>query len=138
LWRRRHDVRLAAGSVLAWLLVTTSNVARNSLRSARRYRQFLDRLPREVAAPDIADAVLAHEVADLDLVAALRALSPQDLHLVTLVVLEDFPLAEAGAVLGLTPSAAKTRMHRARHRLRAAMGVQDPGATHDLVTGGRP
>lgn len=45
LWRRRGDVRLVEGSVLPWLLVTTGNVARNSRRGTRRYRQFLSRLP---------------------------------------------------------------------------------------------
>ncbi|MGV8967781.1 MAG: RNA polymerase sigma factor [Cellulomonas sp.] len=137
LWRRRRDVRLVAGSVLPWLLVTTSNVARNSSRSTRRYRQFLDRLPREPVGPDTADVAFRREIADVELGAALRSLSPQDLHLVTLVVLEGCSLAEAAVVLQLTPSAAKTRMHRARHRLRAAMGFEDATAAHDVVIGGR-
>ncbi len=45
LWRCRAKVRLVDGSVLAWLLVTTTNLGRNAARSRRRYRQFLDRLP---------------------------------------------------------------------------------------------
>jgi RNA polymerase sigma-70 factor (ECF subfamily) len=40
LWRRRAEVRLVDGSVLPWLLVTTTNVGRNSARGTRRYRAF--------------------------------------------------------------------------------------------------
>ena len=57
LWRRRRDVRLVDGSVLPWLLVTTSNVARNVGRATRHYRALLDRLPREVTAPDATDGM---------------------------------------------------------------------------------
>ena len=45
LFRRRDDVRVVNGSVLPWLLVTASNLARNSARARRRYQEFLARLP---------------------------------------------------------------------------------------------
>ena len=48
-------------------------------------------------------------------------MSAEDLHLVSLVVFEDYSLAAAAAVLNLTPGAAKTRMHRARQRMKAAI-----------------
>jgi RNA polymerase sigma-70 factor (ECF subfamily) len=56
-----------------------------------------------------------------DLADALASLNAEDLHLVSLVVFEDYSLAAAAAVLNLTPGAAKTRMHRARQRMKAAM-----------------
>lgn len=112
LWRRRRDVRVVAGQVLPWLLVTTTNAARNSRRGARRYRALLDKLPRPEERPD--------EPTDIrdDLAAGLRALATPDLHLVCLVVLEGYPVAEAAEVLGLTESAARSRLHRARTRAR--------------------
>lgn len=124
LWRRRRDVRLVNGSVLPWLLVTTSNVARNVGRGTRRYRALLDRLPRETTTADVADALLdAHpmETLDPDLAAALHSLGRRDLQLFTLVVLEDYPIADAAALLSLSPGAAKTRLHRARLRLRGQL-----------------
>jgi len=140
LWRRRRDVRLVDGSVLPWLLVTTSNVARNAQRASRRYRQFLGRLPRQPVASDAADAALdLHPFDGIDqhLGAALRSLSAQDLQLVTLVALEDYSVADAAAVLRLTPSAAKARLHRARHRLRAALGgLPDDVTAQTIVAGG--
>lgn len=124
LWRRRRDVRLVNGSVLPWLLVTASNVARNVGRGTRRHRALLDRLPRETTTADVADALLdAHpmETLDPDLAAALRTLSRRDLQLFSLVVLEDYPIAEAATLLSLSAGAAKTRLHRARLRLRGQL-----------------
>jgi RNA polymerase sigma factor (sigma-70 family) len=132
LWRRRDDVRLVDGSVLPWLLVTTTNVTRNLTRSRRRYRDFLARLPRASTSPDTADVVLDHGSVGLDpaMTAALRALGARDLELVTLVVLEDLSLGDAALALGISASAAKARMHRARGRLREQLGdtVLDPTA----------
>lgn len=132
LWRRREDVRVVNGSVLAWLLVTTSNVARNQRRAARRYRRFLEALPRPEEVPDAAETALALDL-DSGLRDALRTLRGPDLHLLTLVALEDLPIADAAAAIGITPAAAKTRVHRIRVQLRdhlsdnAAAGLT-PGA----------
>ena len=46
LWRRRRSVHLVNDSVLPWLLVTTTNLARNLTRGLRRYRALLATLPR--------------------------------------------------------------------------------------------
>lgn len=94
-------------------------VARRVLATARRgslrRSALADRLRqglREEAAP--ADA-------DLELRAALAALAERDRELVLLVAWEGFGVAEAGAVLGLRPDAARARYSRARARLRAAL-----------------
>ena len=127
LWRRRSAVRMVEASVLPWLLVTTTNVARNSGRAARRYRRFLESLPR---AESVSDDFFgrAQGILDQDVASALGALKAEDLHLVVLVVFEEYTLAAAGAVLGLSPSAAKSRFHRARQRLKAALADARPRA----------
>src|ERR1700733_6941569 len=58
LWRSRSKVQLVDGSVLPWLLVTTTNLGRNASRARRRYRRFLERLPRVEEHPDTADVAL--------------------------------------------------------------------------------
>jgi RNA polymerase sigma factor (sigma-70 family) len=124
LWRRRAKVRIVGGSVVPWLLVTTTNMARNHGRAALRHRRLLDSLPRTEASPGAleSDFVFSpQETLDQDLASALATLSADDLHLVSLVVFEDYSLAAAAAMLNLTPGAAKTRMHRARQRMKAAM-----------------
>ncbi|WP_159801379.1 RNA polymerase sigma factor [Arthrobacter zhaoguopingii] len=121
LWRQRIRVRLVECSVLPWLLVTTTNCALNVRRSRRRYEALLKSLPHAPPAADPGDIFLSDNPSqgvDGPLASALRALKPVDLQLITLVVLEGYDLASAAGILGLGPEAAKTRLHRARHRLR--------------------
>lgn len=138
LWRRRRDVRLVGGSVLPWLLVTTTNVGLNMARGTRRYRRLLARLPRETTAPDPAIGVEEGVLGmDPGLRASLRGLSEPDRHLVALVVLEDYSVADAAAFVGISETAAKSRLHRARAHLRTALsGSALSGQAAEL--GGRP
>lgn len=141
LWRRRDKVRLVDGSVLPWLLVTTTNVARNARRAAFRYRKLLNALPRADSAGDPLDAVLSRhpfEAVDHELAAALRGLGALDQKLISLVALEGYTVAAAASVLGLSPQAAKSRMHRARGRLAAATGHPIPAASLPVTNGEMP
>lgn len=121
LWRNRGRVRLVNGSVLPWLLVTTTNASRNLHRSVRRHRALLDRLPRGRDGADPAQIYIDHSIADglePDLVAQLRQLSGIDQQIVVLVALEGYSQAEAAAALDLSLSALKARLHRVRAKLR--------------------
>ncbi|PYI67927.1 hypothetical protein CVV68_08690 [Arthrobacter livingstonensis] len=131
LWRRRAKVRLVNGSVLPWLLTTTTNVARNHQRAARRYHSFLSALPREVESPDAAEEAMArnpYEALEPELAAAVLALGSADRQLVALVVVAGCSIGDAADVLDVTASAAKTRLHRARLKLRAALEPHPPAA----------
>jgi RNA polymerase sigma-70 factor (ECF subfamily) len=121
LWRKRETVPVVDGSVLPWLLVTTTNLARNSGRGVRRYQAAIDRLPRS---QDLADpAETAEErIAREQLLDAVRALGEPDAALVLLTALEGFTPSEAGAAVGLSAGAARTRLHRARRRLQHRLG----------------
>jgi RNA polymerase sigma-70 factor (ECF subfamily) len=144
LWRRRKQVRVVEGSILPWLLVTTTNMARTSARTALRYQRLLKALPRtEDISDPTADSYRSFQDAlDQDLARALATLTAEDLHLVTLVVFEDHTIVAAAAVLDLTPAAAKSRFHRARQRLRAALdgdaSPNPPTAPTPVLEGGRP
>jgi DNA-directed RNA polymerase specialized sigma24 family protein len=89
LWRRRAKVRLVEGSVLPWLLVTTTNVARNSGRAAFRYRRLLSSLPRAEILSNAAYDQHPHDEMDGDAARALGTLNALDLQLVSLVVLRN-------------------------------------------------
>lgn len=127
LWRRRRSVRLVSGSILPWLLVTTVNLSRNARRSTSRYRQLLHGLPRDEAAtgPDIDESETRQRLAS-----SLGRLGPVDEALFVLTVVEDFPITQAAQVVGLKPSTARVRLHRARARLRHEL--------HDLNRNIRP
>jgi RNA polymerase sigma factor (sigma-70 family) len=132
LWRRREKVRLVDGSVLPWLLVTTTNVGRNARRAAWRYRKLLDSLPRDPTVEDAAEEIFSRnplEAVDPELAEALRTLNALDRQLFSLVILEGYTVAAAATVLGLSASAAKTRMHLARLRMKKALGgpSRNPG-----------
>ncbi len=58
LWRKRRTVGLVHGSVLPWLLVTTLNLSRNSLRARARYERVLRTLPRVEAMAPLDEAAL--------------------------------------------------------------------------------
>ena len=144
LWRRRKHVRLVQGSILPWLLVTTTNLARNRTRAALRYQRLLKALPRnqEVGDPSGDPYRKYQNQLDQDLARALGTLTAEDLHLVSLVVFEEHTVSAAAAVLNLTPAAAKSRMHRARQRLRAALNddisTKPPTAPTPILEGERP
>ena len=93
-------------------------VARNVLAAARRgrlkHREIADALRSELA-------VSPANPVDIELDSALAALAERDRELVLLVAWEGFGVAEAGAVLGLKPDAARARYSRARARLRTVL-----------------
>ncbi|MFC7432176.1 MULTISPECIES: RNA polymerase sigma factor [unclassified Agrococcus] len=123
-WRKRARVRIVDDSLLPWLLVTATNCARNAGRSRRRLDRLIAHIPRADDAPDAADVVGdRQEAADAKtaVAAALRALPPADASLIALVMLEEVPLADAARALGIGYGAAKTRIHRARARMRAQL-----------------
>lgn len=134
LWRQRAKVTLVQGSVLPWLLVTTTNCALNVRRATRRYDALLKKLPRTPDAEDSAVTYLQGSVLDdVDgrLATALRALKPVDLKLITLVALEGYDISAAATILQLSPGTAKTRIHRARQRLREQL--PDPSLARPLT-----
>ncbi|MFF1831146.1 RNA polymerase sigma factor [Paenarthrobacter sp. NPDC058233] len=125
LWRLRKKVVLVEGSVLPWTLATTTNIARNAQRAAFRYRRMLDSLPRQdEASVDSGETVYLQSALDHDMVSALRCLGALDLQLFSLVAFEGYTVAAAAEILRLSPSAAKSRMHRARSKMKNALERQ--------------
>lgn len=108
----------ASGSALPWLYGIAGNVVRTHLRR---------RQPHALAGVDLAvdwDAVDARLDAGArrgELRAALDALSPGERELLLLLAWDGLTPAEAAQLLGLTPVAARSRLHRARARAQAAL-----------------
>jgi RNA polymerase sigma factor (sigma-70 family) len=124
LWRRRSSVRVVDGSVLPWLLVTTTNLARNLARGLRRYRTLIAALPRAEDARSAEDDAL-EQIEEMRTAArvreALSTLTPSDAALITLTMFEHYSPAQAAAALGISDGAARTRLHRARTRMATAL-----------------
>lgn len=130
LWRKRQSVKVLDGSILPWLLVTATNTSRNISRAGRRYQQLLQRLPRveSSVSPDEqpSESTVSEELAD-----AIRVLSIRDAQFFCLVALEGYSVSEVAEILGSSPGAARTRLHRIRRKLQNQLGY--PGAdSHQL------
>ena len=136
LWRQRDSETVVDGSPLEWLLVTTTNVARNVRRGTARYRAVLDRLPRSVVLTDPAEQALtrlARYRGETEVRIAMRQLSAVDLNLLMLTALEGLSVQEASAALGLKEGTGRSRLSRARARLRGAL-TDDETASVGLTT----
>jgi RNA polymerase sigma-70 factor (ECF subfamily) len=125
-WRKRDAVRVIDGSIIAWLAVAATNLARNSIRSRNRNRALLSRLNStrgsEVHAADHAEQVGERLDRDSLLTAAHRALArmpARDRDVIALCLIQGLSTAEAAAALGIAPGTVKSRLSRARHRLSA-------------------
>jgi RNA polymerase sigma-70 factor (ECF subfamily) len=125
LWRHRKSVRVVDGSVLPWLLVTTTNLTRNLTRGIRRYRALITSLPRATEMRSSEDLAL-ESIEGIRLAASVReamgTLAPADVALIVLTAFERYSPAQAAVALGITEGAARTRLHRARARLAVALG----------------
>lgn len=115
LWRKREAVRLVDGSPLPWLLNTVSNSARNLERSGRRYRALLARTPVAAhhPAPSASD--------ETGILAALKRLPAREQSVLVLTVLEGYPDRAAAETLGIPVGTVKSRLARAKAKLREEM-----------------
>lgn len=123
-WRLR--ARLRSGDdeepLRPWLFGIATNVLRNTARSARRHRAALGRLPPRGDIPDFADEVVDRVELTQQLVAARAALARlrrSEREVLALVVWSDLAYAEAADALGVRVGTVKSRLSRARTRLRA-------------------
>lgn len=126
LWRKRQSVRLVDGSVLPWVLVTATNLSRNTTRSLRRYRSLIASLPRGYVSESAEDGVV-RQIEELRLTKKIRdalgGLSPSDVALITLTTYEGYSTAQIAAAQGISDGAARTRLHRARSRMAGSLGA---------------
>lgn len=124
----------ARGSTRVWLFGIASNLVRRHWRSEERR---LNALHRDVATPTTSidplltmSGVIDRVDASSDvraLIAELGRLDETDRELLALTGWESMSSAEAGAVLGIPAATVRSRIRRARARLRAA--TNERGAT---------
>lgn len=120
-WRSRTKVRIVDGSLLPWLLTVTNYVLLNQARTARRYSRLLAAVPASDQEPDHADQVLERLDRDATLVAVRRAmgkLSAQEQMILDLCLVEEMSTATAAAVLDIPVGTVKSKLHRAREKIR--------------------
>ena len=124
--RKRYDV--TRPDARPWLYGITSNlISRYHRAEARRYRA-LARAGADEASEDHADLVAGRLDAQAfrrPLAAALAAISDSDRDVLLLVAWAELTSEEAGEALGIPAGTVRSRLHRARTRIRAALGCDD-------------
>ncbi|HEX5560114.1 MAG TPA: RNA polymerase sigma factor [Nocardioidaceae bacterium] len=128
-WRRLEDVPADPSAARAWLF----GVARKTLLSTRRREDRHDAMAVRLAGERWGPAdrggdpdLVARRV---DVAAAWPHLSASEQETITLSVLDGLSGPEAAAVLGISPTAFRLRLSRARRTLRRRL---------DLTTAGGP
>jgi RNA polymerase sigma-70 factor (ECF subfamily) len=118
-WRRLGDVPPGDEARL-WLYGTARRVLANQDRGTRRRDRLTERLRDELRRQ-----LPAHQPAERSaLLEALAELSEADRELLMLVGWEELTPTQAARALRISPLAARTRLHRARRRLRARLAEQ--------------
>ena len=128
-WRRRghlppHD------EIRLWLYGVARRVLANHHRGGARRERLGERLRQRIVAAVSRDP--AGEVPQrLQVRAALALLDEPDRELIMLTAWEGLQPREAAEVLGISAGAARTRLSRARARLREAIGDDPEAAGHE-------
>ncbi|MGD9696741.1 MAG: RNA polymerase sigma factor [Thermoleophilia bacterium] len=115
-WRRLDDIPPGERSRL-WLYGVARNVLSNQRRGMRRRDRLGGRLREQLALA--AASVPPPGGGPATVRAAMARLGRADREIIALTAWEGLDVAEAARVLGLRPTTARTRLHRARTRLRA-------------------
>lgn len=128
-WRRRAEVVFTEDdSVLPWLLAVANNAVRNRRRTLRRHRNLLAKLPPLPAEQDHSDDVAEQVDVERDgvhVLAAFRQLRPAEQDVLALCVWHDLSHEDAALALGVPTGTVKSRLHRARTRLRELADRED-------------
>ncbi|MEU6015960.1 sigma-70 family RNA polymerase sigma factor [Streptomyces sp. NPDC047515] len=126
-WRSREKLRPDGDGLRPWLLGIATNIMRRNAR-ARRCREIaLARVPERGSIPDFADDLVTH-LADTEQLraahAALARLRRRDREVFTLVVWAGLDYAAAAEALGVAVGTVRSRLSRARTRLRELTEVE--------------
>ncbi|MET3425032.1 RNA polymerase sigma-70 factor (ECF subfamily) [Actinoplanes tereljensis] len=127
-WRLRERLRPDGDSVLPWLLGIATNVLRNTRRAARRHAAALIRLPPAETMPDFADEIVNRMRDSEQLAAATAALSrlrTAEREVFMLCVWSGLDYAQAAEALGVPIGTVRSRLSRARVKLRQLTADRD-------------
>ncbi|TKV59297.1 sigma-70 family RNA polymerase sigma factor [Nakamurella flava] len=134
-WRRIAEVPLGQQARL-WLFGVARLTMSNHLRGERRRERLGDALLSAVRENHgDADRWFDRDESAERIRTALGKLSEADREVICLVAWEDLTPGQAAHVLGINATAARTRLSRARRRLKALLDQQSPVELSRLAIG---
>ncbi|MFE3514533.1 RNA polymerase sigma factor [Streptomyces sp. NPDC059166] len=135
-FQRRRGYDLSKPHARPWLYGIVTNLVRGHRRAEARRLRAMARAaytsPGE--GEPLADRVSARVSAEgirAELAGALAALPARYRDVLLVVAWGDLDYAEASVALGVPVGTVRSRLHRARKRLREALGGADPARLHD-------
>ena len=138
-WRLRTRIDPGGESLQPWLLGIAVNVCRNLARASRRHQAALSRVPPPPVVPDFAEELAGRldDAAELREVAkALGGLRRSEREVIALCVWSDLDYATAARALGVPVGTVRSRLSRARRRLRKLVAAnREPAGRRAQVTG---
>lgn len=123
-WRRLAEVP-PGGEARLWLYGTARHVLANQDRGTRRRDRLTERLRDDLRQ----QLPVQRGQEGSALLEALARLGEADRELLMLIGWEELTPGKAARALGISPLAARTRLHRARRRLRAQLAKQQSRST---------
>ena len=141
-WRRRTSIEADGGSLRPWLLGIATNVARSHYRSTRRSRAAAGAAAGAGAA-EVADHAeeTAGRVDDRRRIAAtltaLGSLRRPEREVLVLCLWEGLEYADAARALGIPVGTVRSRLSRARGRLRKLAEVELARKRRELIPSNR-
>lgn len=124
-WRRLDEVPAGDGTRL-WLYAVARRVLANQHRARQRRTRLGERLAESLRTELATHPAPSGEAADI--LRAMSELSDEDRELLLLVSWEELSPGEAARVLGISSLAARSRLHRARRRLRTLLEERESAA----------
>lgn len=120
-WRLHRRIPSEPTEARVWLYGVAHNVLRNSRRTLARRSAAVQRLADDLrSAPPESGDDLAVSVRD-----AIASLADDDAELIRLIYWDGLASHEAAAVLRINPSTARTRLARAKQKLKSALQSAD-------------
>ncbi|WP_084264371.1 RNA polymerase sigma factor [Actinomadura macra] len=127
-FRRRHSYDRTRPLARPWLYGIATNLIARHRRTEERYYQALQRTGQDPLAEPIDDAVLERVAAQEQeqlLAGALGRLSRGDRDVLLLVAWGDLTYEQVADALGLRIGTVRSRLHRARRKVRTALAEAD-------------
>jgi RNA polymerase sigma factor (sigma-70 family) len=139
-FRKRHRYDLSVNDARPWLYGIAANlIGKHSRAEVRMLRAYA----RTGADPVLAGALAASQADEADsrvssaavrreLAAALAGLSAGDRDVLLMVAWADLSYTEVAASLRIPVGTVRSRLHRARTRIRTALGGYDPTSVREV------
>ncbi|WFB10479.1 RNA polymerase sigma factor [Streptomyces sp. LX-29] len=138
-FRRRGGYDLSRPDALPWLYGITANLIGKHRRAEVRAYRALSRTGVDPVAESYTDRIdgrVSAQASGKQLAAALAALSAGDRHVLLLIAWAELTYDEVGQALGIPVGTVRSRLNRARRKMRQALGGIDPTLVQEVATHG--